>query len=222
MNCAQTRSRLIDLLYNDLDEPTTAAAQRHLASCPRCAAERAALERTRDALDAWTPVKSPDGPRRLAALAADRVGVGRRSVLHRAGPWLGGLAAGILLFFGLLVLTADRDATGPSGAQEAALVGLLRTEIARERMLTLEALEGRLDEWQVDQDRVFAALLDQIQAARVEDRQQFAEVVWAVARGAAEETRRTRDVVDDVVRLVALELSSPLHAQIFKQMETVP
>ena len=88
MNCAQTRSRLIDLLYNELDEPTTAAAQRHLASCPRCAAERAALERTRDALDAWTPVKSPDGPRRLAALAADRVGVGRRSVLHRAGPWL--------------------------------------------------------------------------------------------------------------------------------------
>ncbi len=222
MNCPQTKSRLIDLLYNELDDPTAASVRRHLESCPRCAAERTALERTRDALDAWTPADSLADPCRGATPAAARVRAGRRSILRRAGPWLGGLAAGIVLFIGLLMLTADDRAASLSAEQEARIVRLARAEIARERILTLEALEGRLDEWQADQDRVFVALLHAIEAGRIEDRQQFAEIVEAVARGAARETRRTREVVDDVVRLVALEISSPLHARTFRNTETVP
>ncbi len=218
MNCPQTKSRLIDLLYNELDDPTAASVRRHLESCPRCAAERTALERTRDALDAWTPAESLADSHLPATPAAVRFRGGRRSLLHRAGPWIGGLAAGIVLLVGLRVLTAD----GRAAEQEARIVRLARAEIARERIVTLEALEGRLDEWQADQDRVFVALLHAIEAGRIEDRQQFAEVVEAVARGAAQETRRTRDVVDDVVRLVALELNSPLHAGTFRNMENVP
>jgi len=218
MNCPQTKSRLIDLLYNELDDPTAASVRRHLESCPRCAAERAALERTRDALDAWTPAESLADPCLEATPAAARVRAGRRSILHRAGPWLGGLAAGIVLLVGLRVLTAD----GRAAQQEARIVRLARTEIARERIFTLEALEGRLDEWQVSQDRVFAALLHAIEAGRIEDRQQFAQVVEAVARGAAQETQRTRGVVDDLVRLVALDLNSPLHARTFRNTETLP
>ncbi len=222
MNCPQTKSRLIDLLYNELDDPTAASVRRHLESCPRCAAERTALERTRDALDAWTPAESVADSRLPATPAAVRFRGGRRSLLHRAGPWIGGLAAGIVLSIGLLVLTADGRAAGLAAQQEARIVRLARAEIARERILTLEALEGRLDEWQADQDRVFVALLHAIDAGRIEDRQQFAEIVEAVARGAAQETRRTRDVVEDVVRLVALELNSPLHAGTFRNMENVP
>ena len=218
MNCPQTKSRLIDLLYNELDDPTAASVRRHLESCPRCAAERAALERTRDALDAWTPADSLADPCLGATPAAARVRAGRRSILRRAGPWLGGLAAGIALLVGLRVLTAD----GRAAQQEARIVRLARAEIARERIFTLEALEGRLDEWQADQDRVFAVLLHAIEAGRIEDRQQFAQVLEAFARGAAQETRRTRDVVDDVVRLVALERGSPFHAQTFRNMENVP
>ncbi len=119
---------------------------------------------------------------------------------------------------GLRVLTAD----GRAAEQEARIVRLARAEIARERILTLEALEVRLDEWQADQDRVFVALLHAIEAGRIEDRQQFAQVLEAFARGAAQETRRTRDLVDDVVRLVALELNSPLYAGTFRNMENVP
>ncbi len=218
MNCPQTKSRLIDLLYNELDDPTAASVRRHLESCPRCAAERTALERTRDALDAWTPAESVADSRLPATPAAVRFRGGRRSLLHRAGPWIGGLAAGIVLLVGLRVLTAD----GRAAEQEARIVRLARTEIARERIFTLEALEGRLDEWQVSQDRVFAALLHAIEAGRIEDRQQFAEVLEAVARGAAQETQRTRGVVDDLVRLVALDLNSPLHARTFRNTETLP
>ena len=72
MNCPQTKSRLIDLLYNELDDPTAASVRRHLESCSRCAAERTALERTRDALDAWTPAESLADSRLPATPAAVR------------------------------------------------------------------------------------------------------------------------------------------------------
>jgi anti-sigma factor RsiW len=55
MNCAQVREALPGLLYGHLEGGTAAAVENHLAQCPDCRRERAALQSVRSALDRLPP-----------------------------------------------------------------------------------------------------------------------------------------------------------------------
>jgi hypothetical protein len=63
-NCAQTRDALAGLLYGELPPAEAHAVQEHLAGCPPCRAEYAALRQVRAALDAApAPQAEVDLPR---------------------------------------------------------------------------------------------------------------------------------------------------------------
>ncbi len=51
MSCQETLDQLPLLIYDELDADEAAACRRHLAGCPACRAELAALERTHGLLD---------------------------------------------------------------------------------------------------------------------------------------------------------------------------
>src|ERR1700733_13576473 len=93
MDCERFEAALIDELYNELDELTSAAAKRHAAGCSRCASLLGGLRATRRV--AVLPLVEPsvDLEDRILAPArsAQRVGPrGRR--LSRAGAWAGSWA----------------------------------------------------------------------------------------------------------------------------------
>jgi anti-sigma factor RsiW len=80
MNWADIRTRLSGLLYGDLPPAEADSARRHLAGCPACRQEFAALQQVRHALDAVpAPAVQVDLPR-LYRAAADRQA-------HRARRW---------------------------------------------------------------------------------------------------------------------------------------
>src|SRR5262249_20849602 len=54
-NCHQTREALPALLYGDLPPDEATAVRHHLAECPACRAEQAALQQVRSLLDAAEP-----------------------------------------------------------------------------------------------------------------------------------------------------------------------
>ncbi|MHC4949114.1 MAG: anti-sigma factor family protein [Planctomycetota bacterium] len=208
MHCDEARRLLTDLLYGELDPETAAAVARHLDACPGCAERRRALERTVAALDAWSPVE-PSGDARAVARAAVVAAAGRRR-WRRPVPWAAGLAAGLLLAVGVLLLSAEirvgdggviiafgRPAPAPSAEPAPApatappVARVVRDEVGRSQELMLAALEGHLQEWAAEQDRRYEALV--------------AALGRTHAAGRAD-TRRTRAMLDDVVRIVAAEL----------------
>lgn len=94
MDCEKFEDALMDELYGELDEVTSAALRRHASTCARCADRLASLRATRKVLaTAFTPVETPDGleERIFAAAAEARKVVPIRSRLSRAvslaGRW---------------------------------------------------------------------------------------------------------------------------------------
>ena len=59
--CRRTRNRLIDYLEGELPEQASAEVAAHLARCPACKQEMAALEASRTALTSLTRAECPDG-----------------------------------------------------------------------------------------------------------------------------------------------------------------
>jgi hypothetical protein len=235
MNCDEIQPLLIDLLYGEIDPGDVDRLQRHLRDCEACRAEREALQRTVQSLDAWSPVESPCDARILAAVAAREAGRPRRDRARGVLPWFAGLAAGLLLLLGLLALNADLRYAGgglqlslgrsePTARQpeEAVVTGIVDQAIGDERRLVRDVIEGRMEEWETRQQQQYMALIDAIRSARAQDREQLARLVEALAVGVAEDTRRTREVVDGVIQLVAMNTTGSREPESFQDMEIVP
>ena len=100
MNCTEARDRLPGLLYGDLPAPEAAAVETHLAACPACRQEYAALQRVRPLLDAAPAAAvAVDLPRLYRA--ASRVRARQLRRWRSAAVALGSAAAVLLLIVGL-------------------------------------------------------------------------------------------------------------------------
>jgi hypothetical protein len=80
MTCAEARSRLLDLLYEELSGEERSAVLGHLEACEPCRGERAALQTVLSAADRWTP---PPPPRGIAERAVARVALARARAVAR-------------------------------------------------------------------------------------------------------------------------------------------
>lgn len=131
MDCEKFDSVMLDELYGELDEVTSAAARRHLAACARCSAAMAGLEATRRV--AVLPLVEPpaDLAERVLAKtweAQKVVPIGSRfsRFVSRAGSWAmrpqTAMAAVFLLMIGSSVLflqTRKSEVSSSSGATNA-------------------------------------------------------------------------------------------------------
>jgi hypothetical protein len=96
MNCATVRDRLPLFLYGDLDARAAGEIHDHLAGCPACRHELAALQQMRRALDGVrVPPLDVDLPRLYQESAARQRRQARR--WRRAAVAVGGLAAVLAL-----------------------------------------------------------------------------------------------------------------------------
>jgi hypothetical protein len=131
MDCEKFDQHVLDALYDELDELTRAALERHMAGCARCAQAYAGLKATREV--AVLPLEEPsdDLERRIldaAILAQRKTPIGKRVV--RALAWAGShamrrefaMAAVAVLVLGssLLLLRARPGtmASAPVGVRE--------------------------------------------------------------------------------------------------------
>jgi hypothetical protein len=95
MNCEHARELLPALIYGDLSPETKIAVDNHLATCPRCREEQAALAEVRRLLDAAPlPKVQVEVPRLLED--ANRLRQDHMRRWRRAAGALGGLAAALL------------------------------------------------------------------------------------------------------------------------------
>jgi hypothetical protein len=93
MDCEKFEATLIDELYEELDELTSAAAKRHIAGCARCASLLSGLRATRRLAVLPLVEPSADLEDRIMAAAKDAqkvVPIGRR--FSRAVSWAGNWA----------------------------------------------------------------------------------------------------------------------------------
>ena len=179
MRCDELTQRIADRLTGDLDERSLTALGEHLATCPGCAAEAAALEALWHGLDDAAPVPSARLRPRFewmlerASENADRaIGVGEpRRHLPAWRSWRSGavlaLAAAIAaVALGLGVYVGARAASRRDAGDVAALreeVRSLRTTVAL-ALLAEPSASGRLSgvaygrELQVADGRVADAL----------------------------------------------------------------
>jgi TolA-binding protein len=125
MDCEKFESALIDELYGELDELTSAAAKRHIAGCARCSARIGGLRATRRV--AAVPLVEPSNDledRILRATGRASTASPRRRwahVLSMAGSWAmrpqTAMAAVFLVMIGTSVLLLrGRSARAPASA----------------------------------------------------------------------------------------------------------
>lgn len=144
MDCERFEANLIDELYEELDELTSAAAKRHVAGCARCASLIGGLRATRRV--AVLPIVEPSLDLEDRILAAARnaqkvVPIGRRlsRAISMAGSWAmrpqTAMAAVFVLMIGssLLFVRRGRVASNDSvrvtaEGEPAALAGNAKTE----------------------------------------------------------------------------------------------
>src|ERR1700734_36757 len=123
MDCEKFESTLLDELYDELDEVTSAAAKRHVGGCSRCASLLSGLKTTRRL--AVLPIVEPPAGLEDRILEAAReaqkvVPLTRRAshVVSRAGSWAmrpqTGMAAVFLLGIGLSALLLQGRHAAPS------------------------------------------------------------------------------------------------------------
>ena len=124
MDCEKFESTLLDELYDELDEVTSAAAKRHVGGCSRCAALLSGMKATRRL--AVLPLVEPPADLEDRILAAAReaqkvVPLTRQAsrAISRAGSWAmrpqTGMAAVFLLGIGLsALLLKGKHAAPPS------------------------------------------------------------------------------------------------------------
>jgi hypothetical protein len=135
MDCDKFEDIMLDELYGELDELTSAAAKRHMAGCARCSALLGGLRATRRV--ATLPVVSPSEgfeERLLAAVreaeVRSKAPVGMAQVISLAGRWAmrpqTAMAAVFLLIVGTSSVIFSRRA--PKSAADAARASFTVTE----------------------------------------------------------------------------------------------
>jgi len=177
MNCEETIERFSDRLTGGLDEATERGLAEHLARCPACRDEAAAVERlwqNMGALDEQVPSERMRA-RFHAAIrawaASDRSGIGGRlrAALERLWPGQPALQAALVL--AALVLGVFLG--GRSGSGTSAEIQALRTDMQAMRETVSLALLAhpsaserlRAVEWALEAEpeaRVVDALLDRV------------------------------------------------------------
>jgi hypothetical protein len=124
MDCERFEATLIDELYEELDELTSAAAQRHVAGCARCASLLGGLRATRRVAVLPLVDASLDLEDRILAAARNAqkvVPIGRRlsRAVSLAGSWAmrpqTAMAAVFILMVGSSVLFVRRSKIADSG-----------------------------------------------------------------------------------------------------------
>ncbi|MBL8607755.1 MAG: hypothetical protein JNL38_10560 [Myxococcales bacterium] len=125
MDCEKCEPLLLDELYGELDELTSAAVRRHVGGCARCGEILAGMRATRKLVSLPT-VDVPEGleDRILAAAAEAQKVVPIRSRMSRAVSWAGAwamrpqtaMAAVFLLMIGSTTLLLRNNARAPSSA----------------------------------------------------------------------------------------------------------
>ncbi len=128
MDCEKFESTMIDELYEELDELTSAAAKRHVAGCARCATMLTGLRATRRLVRSAPPVVEPPSDLEDRILAATRdaqkvVPIKRRvsNAISWAGSWAmrpqTAMAALFLLMIGSsALLLRGKASKAPSSA----------------------------------------------------------------------------------------------------------
>ncbi len=217
MNCEGIRQRLIEYVYEELTDEARGVVTAHLNRCGECRTEYESLRRTVARLDAWSPIEAPSNAAFLARAATARPS--RPTRLRRLRPWLAGMAAGLVFFAGLVALAAEvRVGDGrlvlafgeaDHSTMDPALRALLETAVAQETSFVVDAVEGQLQQWLVDQDRRHHELIRAIERGRAEDLQRVARALFAVIHETAEEDRRMRDALSGVVELVTRTTMAP-------------
>ena len=168
-------------------------------------------------LDAWSPIEAPSNAAFLARAAT--AGPSRPTRLGRLRPWLVGMAAGLVFFAGLVALAAEvrvgdgrlvlAFGAGDHSTMDPALRSLLETAVAQETSFVVDAVEGQLQQWLVDQDRRHHDLTRAIERGRAEDLERVARALFAVIHETAEEDRWMRDALSGVVELVTRTTMAP-------------
>jgi predicted anti-sigma-YlaC factor YlaD len=165
MNCSQVRDHLPLLLYGDLDGETVRMVQAHLARCPPCQRERAALQRVRRELDAVpSPEVSVDLPRLFQEAASRQARQIRR--WQRAAFAVTGIAAALVLFVALRLevrVGANqftlRWGTAPAEAMSPPTTAPVSEVVVRHETTMSPELEERLH-WMSDTLHALADSLD--------------------------------------------------------------
>jgi len=150
VDCEKFESLLIDELYGELDEVTSAAVRRHAAGCARCGALLSGLRATRKV--AALPMEEPSADLEDRILSAVReqqkvlpFKARASSVLSRAGAWAmrpqTAMAAVFLLVIGtsfVLVQTRKEVATASKSAEGAPMMQAAATAAAAPSAYALE------------------------------------------------------------------------------------
>jgi hypothetical protein len=154
MDCERFEANLIDELYDELDELTSAAAKRHVAGCARCASLLGGLRATRRV--AVLSMVEPSGDLEERILAAARnaqkvVPVGRRlsRAVSLAGSWAmrpqTAMAAVFILIVGWSVLLVRRNKIADSGSVTVTAHGQPAAESAPSPSASTDAPAAPLD-----------------------------------------------------------------------------
>ena len=99
LDCSKIDELMMDWLYQELDESSSARVAEHVQGCARCTAEASALQRTRAAFQELSPV---DPPVALSAILLHEAARRAPAVAATAGPRLGdegGFWARVRAFF---------------------------------------------------------------------------------------------------------------------------
>jgi len=232
MDCNEVMKHLPDLLYDELDPQQKKAVEQHNQVCSCCRMELETLRQTVGTLNQWHPIEAPCNAGQIAAQAEARVGGERspatQSLLIRWRPTLTGFAAGIVIFLGLLWLNAEitynagrltialgRPATvvieplrtvAPDSIPENLhpfLQKAIRQEFNSNTDLTLTALEERLHDWQIAQDRRYSVLIDGIVEMYAHDQERLKENMATLAFLQEQNSIQTHQALDEVVELVS-------------------
>ena len=229
-----TTELLTAYLYNELDAGERAALETRLNGSPQLQHELQQLRSTGAAMDAWpdatTPSKLPTAV--ISAMASTDATTPMVSVVRsritRATPWLGGLAAGLVLFVLLVSFVAEirfadgvvAISFGQRGAVPAsedsdtqAVSQMLQRELDLGTAFTLDAVRGFLterDTQQADRDTQLLALMQQW---RREDALRFEQLIIGLAESAATSDQRLDARLNRVAQLVTLQSQTPFHTR---------
>jgi hypothetical protein len=158
MDCEKFEAAMIDELYDELDELTSAAAKRHMASCTRCSARLGGLRATRRVLSSAGGVPLVDPPNTLedrilaATREAQKVVPFRRrlaNAVSTAGSWAmrpqTQMAAVFLLMIGTSVVFlrgGQKSAPTAGGPRDQGAPAASVAQLAREESLDTEAAKA--------------------------------------------------------------------------------
>jgi hypothetical protein len=204
----QLQADKMDALYGEADAEVRERLEAHLADCPDCRAEQAALFRLRKDLQAWRlPGRRPAAvargvfvPRWLAAAAALLIGIG--------------LGLSVSGYFSLRRAVAEQDARAQAleerqqetaRALAAALAGTPATRI--EDAALVKRLDARLDEKlresEVRQEKLLALRLEDFgarsEAQRRVDLARVAEGLSYLDRQHGQQLERTNELMNYVL-----------------------